>query len=46
MFWRERVREQIGYFDGVRKGGDTEFRKRMDRAFNFVDGRLQSDGQT
>jgi len=33
MFWRERVRERIGYFDGVRKGGDTEFRKRMDRAF-------------
>ncbi len=33
MFWREKVRERIGYFDGVRKGGDTEFRKRMDRAF-------------
>jgi glycosyltransferase involved in cell wall biosynthesis len=33
MFWRVRVRDQIGYFDGVRKGGDTEFRKRMDRAF-------------
>ena len=33
MFWRERVRNQIGYFDTVRKGGDTEYRKRIERAF-------------
>ena len=34
MFWRIKVRDQIGYFDSVRKGGDTEFRKRMDKAFH------------
>jgi len=33
MFWREKVRNQIGYFDTVRKGGDTEYRKRIERAF-------------
>lgn len=33
MFWRVKVRDKIGYFDGVRKGGDTEYRKRLDRAF-------------
>lgn len=34
MFWRIKVRDKIGYFDGVRKGGDTEFRKRMNKAFD------------
>jgi glycosyltransferase involved in cell wall biosynthesis len=33
MFWREKVRDKIGYFDHVRKSGDSEFRKRMNRAF-------------
>jgi len=33
MFWRELVRNKIGYFDTVRKGGDTEYRKRIERAF-------------
>ena len=33
MFRVEKVREKIGYFDTVRKGGDTEFRKRLERAF-------------
>ena len=33
LFWREKVREKIGYFDTVRKGGDTEFRRRLERAF-------------
>jgi len=34
MFWRIKVRDKIGYFDNVRKGGDTEFRKRMNKAFD------------
>jgi glycosyltransferase involved in cell wall biosynthesis len=34
LFWREKVRNQIGYFDTVRKGGDTEYRRRLERAFN------------
>jgi hypothetical protein len=33
MFWREKVRDHVGYFDSVRKGGDTEYRKRLQRAF-------------
>lgn len=33
MFWREKVRDKIGYFDHVRKSGDSEFRKRMNKAF-------------
>jgi len=34
MFWREKVRDRIGYFDHVRKSGDSEFRKRMNKAFD------------
>ncbi|MFM7029701.1 MAG: glycosyltransferase family 2 protein [Micrococcales bacterium] len=34
MFWREKVRDKIGYFDQVRKSGDSEFRKRMNKAFD------------
>lgn len=34
MFWREKVRDKIGYFDHVRKSGDSEFRKRMNKAFD------------
>jgi hypothetical protein len=34
MFWRDKVKAKIGYFDGVRKGGDTEYRKRIYKAFN------------
>ncbi len=34
LFWREKVRNQIGYFDTVRKGGDTEYRRRLERAFD------------
>jgi hypothetical protein len=33
LFWREKVRDKIGYFDTVRKGGDTEYRRRLERAF-------------
>lgn len=33
MFWRVKVRDRIGYFDDVRKGGDTEYRKRLNKAF-------------
>ncbi|MEI6590397.1 MAG: glycosyltransferase family A protein [Actinomycetes bacterium] len=33
LFWREKVRDRIGYFDTVRKGGDTEYRKRINKAF-------------
>lgn len=34
LFWRAKVRDKIGYFDTVRKGGDTEYRRRIERAFN------------
>jgi glycosyltransferase involved in cell wall biosynthesis len=34
LFWREKVRDKIGYFDTVRKGGDTEYRRRLERAFD------------
>ncbi|MEO0049241.1 MAG: hypothetical protein RL556_573, partial [Actinomycetota bacterium] len=34
MFRRELVRDKIGYFDNVRKGGDSEFRKRLMKAFD------------
>ena len=34
MFWRIKVRDKIGYFDHVRKSGDSEFRKRMNKAFD------------
>ncbi|MEY2946135.1 MAG: hypothetical protein RL243_909 [Actinomycetota bacterium] len=34
MFWRVKVRDKIGYFDHVRKSGDSEFRKRMNKAFD------------
>ena len=34
MFWRVKVRDRIGYFDHVRKSGDSEFRKRMNKAFD------------
>ena len=33
MFWRQAAVRRIGYFDQVRKGGDSEFRQRMQRAF-------------
>lgn len=33
LFWRERAKEKIGYFDTVRKGGDAEYRRRLERAF-------------
>ena len=33
LFWREKVRNSVGYFDNVRKGGDTEYRRRIERAF-------------
>lgn len=33
MFRREAVKAKIGYFDSVRKGGDVEYRRRLDRAF-------------
>ena len=33
MFRRLPVVDKIGYFDDVRKGGDTEYRKRLNKAF-------------
>lgn len=33
LFWRERAKEKVGYFDTVRKGGDAEYRRRLERAF-------------
>ena len=33
MFWKERALEKVGYFDTVRKGGDSEYRRRLERAF-------------
>ncbi len=33
LFWREKVRDRVGYFDTVRKGGDIEYRKRINKAF-------------
>ncbi|MEN9752892.1 MAG: hypothetical protein RL670_583 [Actinomycetota bacterium] len=33
LFWREKVRDRIGYFDTVRKGGDIEYRRRINKAF-------------
>lgn len=34
MFWRKKVINKVGYFDLVRKGADSEFRKRIQKAFN------------
>ena len=33
MFWRERAVRKAGYFDKLRKGGDSEFRWRLSKAF-------------
>ena len=33
MFWRKQVVNKIGYFDSVRKGADSEYRKRIQKAF-------------
>lgn len=33
MFRRLQVKAKIGYFDSVRKGGDVEYRRRIDKAF-------------
>ena len=33
MFWRRKVMNKIGYFDLVRKGADSEYRKRLQKAF-------------
>ena len=34
MFWRKKVLNKIGYFDSVRKGADSEYRKRLQKAFD------------
>lgn len=34
MFKREAVKVKIGYFDVVRKGADSEYRKRIEKYFN------------
>ena len=34
MFWKDRALEKVGYFDTVRKGGDSEYRRRLERAFS------------
>jgi hypothetical protein len=33
LFWKDRALERVGYFDTVRKGGDSEYRRRLERAF-------------
>lgn len=33
LFWIDRAKEKVGYFDSVRKGGDSEYRRRLERAF-------------
>ncbi|MFM2023595.1 MAG: hypothetical protein RIR89_987, partial [Actinomycetota bacterium] len=33
LFWKDRAKDKIGYFDSVRKGGDSEYRRRLERAF-------------
>ena len=33
MFWRERAVRKVGYFDKLRKGGDSEYRWRLSKAF-------------
>jgi glycosyltransferase involved in cell wall biosynthesis len=34
LFWKNRALEKVGYFDTVRKGGDSEYRRRLERAFS------------
>jgi glycosyltransferase involved in cell wall biosynthesis len=34
MFWRKKVMNKVGYFDLVRKGADSEYRKRIQKAFD------------
>ena len=34
LFWRQQALEKVGYFDTVRKGGDAEYRRRLERAFH------------
>lgn len=33
LFWKDKAKAKIGYFDSVRKGGDSEYRRRLERAF-------------
>lgn len=33
LFWKDRAFKKVGYFDTVRKGGDSEYRRRLERAF-------------
>lgn len=33
LFWKDKAKQKIGYFDSVRKGGDSEYRRRLERAF-------------
>ena len=33
LFWKDRALSTVGYFDTVRKGGDSEYRRRLERAF-------------
>jgi glycosyltransferase involved in cell wall biosynthesis len=33
LFWRRAAVRKIGYFDSVRKGADSEYRQRLQRAF-------------
>jgi glycosyltransferase involved in cell wall biosynthesis len=33
LFWKDRALERVGYFDTVRKGGDSEYRRRLERGF-------------
>lgn len=34
LFWKDRALQEVGYFDTVRKGGDSEYRRRLERAFS------------
>ena len=33
LFWRQAAVRKVGYFDSVRKGADSEYRQRLQRAF-------------
>lgn len=36
LFWKERALEKVGYFDTVRKGGDSEYRRRLSELLSRI----------